>query len=141
MNRFRKIVCVLGLTMAVASVAFAQSPTQSSGSNKMDSCCCSGCGDSCDMTKKDAMKNHVASSEKHDCCSCCGDSCDMKKKDAMKNHMSASDKDGCCACCGDSCDVRKKDAMKNHVNSSSDKHECCCGDSCDMKNMKDMKKS
>src|SRR6185295_8037939 len=111
MNTFRKIVCVLGLTMAVASVAFAQAATQAV--NKMESCCCSSCGDSCDMKKKDAMKNHVAASDKKDCCACCGDSCDMKKKDAMKNHAA-----------------------------SSDKHEgCCCGDSCDMKNMKDMKKS
>jgi len=160
MNRFGKLICVLGLAMAFASVAFAQSVAQSA--MKMDAGCC--CSDSCDMTTKDAMKNHVMSSakagccaccgdscdmkqmknhaaaDKGSCCACCGDSCDMKKKDAMKNHASASDKDGCCACCGDSCDMKKKDAMKNHA-TSSDKHEgCCCGDSCDMKSMKDVKK-
>jgi hypothetical protein len=136
MHTFRKMVCVLGLTMAVASVAFAQSSTQSS--KKMDSSCCSCCSDSCDTAKPDAMKNHAASADKHDCGGCCGDSCDMKK---MKNHASASDKDGCCACCGDSCDMKKKDAMKNHANSSGQHECCCCGDSCDMKNMKDAKKS
>jgi hypothetical protein len=37
------------------------------------------------MTKKDAMKNHVTSSDKHECC-CCGDSCDMKTmKDTKKS--------------------------------------------------------
>ena len=136
MNTCRKFICVLGLTLAVAGVAFAQAATQAV--KNMESGCGACCGDSCDVTKKDAMKNHVASSDKHDCCGCCGDSCDMKKKDAMKNHV-ASDKDGCGAGCGDSCDMEKKDAMKNHANSS-DKHECCCGgDSCDMKDMmKDM---
>jgi len=141
MNTFRKCILVCGLTLAVASVAFAQSTVQGTA-GKMAAGCCACCGDLCDMKKKDAMKNHVTSSDKQECCSCCGDSCDMKKKDAMKNHASSSDKDGCCACCGDSCDTKKKDAMKNHANSS-DKHDCCgcCGDSCDMKNKKDMKKS
>ena len=32
MNTFRKLICVLGLTMAIASVAFAQSTTQSGDS-------------------------------------------------------------------------------------------------------------
>ena len=78
MNRFGKLICVLGLAMAFASVAFAQSVAQSA--MKMDAgCCCSG---SCDMTTKDAMKNHVMSSAKAGCCACCGDSCDMKQ---MKN--------------------------------------------------------
>src|ERR1051326_1540413 len=112
MNSFRKLVCVLGLTMAVASVAFAQNTTQSSTARKVDSSCCSCCGDSCDMKTKDAKKNHVTSSEKQDCCSCCCDSCDMKTKD-KKNHVTASDKDGCCSCCGDSCDMKTKD-KKNH---------------------------
>jgi len=82
MNTFRKLVCVLGLTMAVAGVAFAQAAIQTV--SKMESCCCSCCGDSCDMTKKDAMKNHVNSSDKHECCGCCGDSCDMKNMKDMK---------------------------------------------------------
>jgi len=136
----KNVLCA-GLMVALASVAFAQGPAQSAGSKKMDSGCCACCSDSCDMTKQDAMKNHVASSSDQDgCCAGCGDSCDMKQKDAMKNHVTASDKHDCCACCGDSGDMKKKDALKNHV--TSDKHEgCCCGDSCDMKTMKDMKKS
>src|ERR1043166_3925578 len=138
MNACRKIACVLGLLMALASVGLAQGVAQKSAAMKMDSCCC--CGDSCDTAKKDAMKNHVTAADKDSCCACCGDSCDMKKKDEMKKHVTAADKDGCCACCGDSCDMKKKDAMKNHV-TSSDKDKCCCGDSCDMKTMKDTKRS
>ena len=83
MNSFRKLVCVLGLTMAVASVAFAQNTTQSSTARKVDSSCCSCCGDSCDMKTKD-KKNHVTASDKDGCCSCCGDSCDMKSMRDMK---------------------------------------------------------
>lgn len=104
MNAFRQVVCVLGLTMALVSVAFAQSVAQNGATMKMDSCCC--CRDSCDMKTKDAMKNHVTSSDKQDCC--CGDSCDMKKKDAMKNHVTSSDKHECC--CGDACNMKD---MKN----------------------------
>ena len=112
MNTFRKLILVLGLTMALAGVAFAQTPSQSSSANKMGASCCTCCGDSCDMKKKDAMKNHVAASDKDGCCSCCGDSCDMKKKDAMKNHVTSSYKDGCCSCCGDSCDMKNMKDMK-----------------------------
>ena len=82
MNTFRKLICVLGLTMAVASVAFAQAAMQAV--NKMESCCCASCADSCDMKKKDAMKNHVTSPDKEGCCACCGDSCDMKNMKDMK---------------------------------------------------------
>jgi hypothetical protein len=52
MNACRKIFCVLGLTIALAGAAFAQSVAQTAAA-KIDSCCC--CSDSCDMTKKDAM--------------------------------------------------------------------------------------
>ena len=55
MNTFRKIVCVLGLPMAVASVAFAQSVAQSGAAMKMDGCCC--CGDSCNMKEKNVKKS------------------------------------------------------------------------------------
>ena len=106
MNRFGKLICVLGLAMAFASVAFAQSVAQSA--MKMGACCC--CADSCDMTTKDAMKNHVMSAAKAGCCACCGDSCDMKQ---MKNHAAASDKGSCCACCGDSCDMKSMKSMKD----------------------------
>ena len=122
----------LGLTLALAGAAFAQNATQS-GSEKKASCCC---GDSCEMMKKDGMKNHAGVSDKESCC-CCGDSCEMAKKDGMKNHAGVSDKESCC-CCGDSC--KMKDGTHHTATAaSSDKHECCCGDSCNMKDMKDMK--
>jgi hypothetical protein len=74
------------------------------------------------------------------CCGCCGDSCDMKKKDSMKNHVMAADKDGCCGCCGDSCDMKNgAKTTGTTMNMSSEKHDGCCGDSCDMKDMKEMK--
>src|SRR5207248_1852734 len=132
MNRFRRVVpgLVLGLTLALAGVSFAQNATLSGAGKKMDSCCC--CSNSCPMTKDGAMKNHATASDKHDCC--CGDSCAMMKKDgAMKNHATASDKHECCS--ADSCAMMKKDGAKSGA--ASDKHECCCcGDSCDLKEMK-----
>jgi hypothetical protein len=133
MNKFRRLVpgFVLGLTIALAGVSFAQNATQSGAGKKMDSCC----GDSCPMMKDGATKNHAASTDKHECC-CCGDSCSMKKDGAMKNHAASSDKGECC--CGDSCATMKQDGAKSGA--ASDKHECC-GDSCNMKEMKDMKKS
>src|SRR5712671_1406570 len=133
MNKFRRLVpgFVLGLTITLAGVSFAQNATQSGAGNKMDSCC----GDSGPMMKYGAMKNHAASTDKHECC-CCGDSCSMKKDGAMKNHAASSDKGECC--CGDSCATMKKDGAKSGA--ASDKHECC-GDSCNLKEMKDMKKS
>ena len=98
----------LGLMLALAGAAFAQNATQSGGDKKASCCCTSGgcCGDSCDMTKHDGMKNHASSSDKESCC-CCGDSCNMKK-DSLKNHASR-DKESCC-CCGDSCNM--KDSKK-----------------------------
>jgi len=107
----------LGLTLALAGAAFAQNANQS-GSDKKASCCMSGgcCGDSCEMTKHNGMKNHATASDKESCC-CGGDSCQMTKHDAMKNHATSSDKESCC-CCGDSCQMMKKDGMKNHATSS-----------------------
>ena len=113
MNKFGRLVpgLMLALTIALAGISYGQNASQSTANKKADSCC-----------------------------SCCGDSCPMMKKDAKKNHAASMDKDSCCGCCGDSCQMTKKDAMKNHA-ATSDKHECCCGgDSCDMKEMKDMKK-
>ena len=87
MKSLRRFVpgLVLGLTIAIAGVSFAQNVTQNAG-DKKEPCCCLAkgcCGDSCSMMKKDAMKNHAMSSDKHECC-CCGDSCSMMKKDTMK---------------------------------------------------------
>jgi len=148
---------VLGLTIALAGVSFAQSTKPATSDDKHSCCMSSGCcGDSCQMMKKEGAKNHATSSDKEGCCGCCGDSCQMKKEGA-KNHATSSDKEGCC---GDSCQM-KKDGAKNHAASTakgccgdscqmkggatatakaaSDKHQCCCGDSCNMKHMKHTK--
>ena len=128
---------MLGLTLAIAGVSFAQSANQAPGDEK-HSCCCmtSGCcGDSCQMMKKDA-KHHAESSDKDGCCGCCGDSCQMKKKDGVKSPATSAGKED--GCCGDSCHM--KDGAKTTTATASvasDKHECCCcGDSCNMKHMK-----
>jgi hypothetical protein len=121
MDRVRKFLpgFALALTIAMAAIAVAQNPVPANAGGKHDSCCCASsdcCGDSCDMKKKGAMKNHVASADKDSCC-CCGDSCDMKKKDAMKNHITPSDKhDGCCG--GDSCDMKQMKNTKETKNKS-----------------------
>src|ERR1043166_6388009 len=101
MNSFRRLMpgLVLGLTLALAGVSFAQNASQS-GDKKNDSGCC--CSDSCPMMKDGAMKNHATSSDKN---GCCGDSCPMMKKDGMKNHATSGDK--ACCCGGDSCSMMK----------------------------------
>src|SRR5215831_10132379 len=103
MNKVRKCLpgLTLVLTMAMVGIAAAQNPGPANAGNKSDTYCC--CVDSCDLTKKDTMNNHVASTDKDSCC--CVDSCDLTKKDAMKNHVSSPDKHDCC-CCGDSCDMK-----------------------------------
>jgi hypothetical protein len=149
MNRFRRIVpgLVLGLTLSVTSVGFAQSMSQANADDKKETCCCvaSGCcGDSCPM-KHGEKKNHAGTSDKHECS--CGDSCSMMKDGAMKEgamKMATSDKHACC-CEGDSCAMMKDgamnhDAMKQGA-AAKGKHEgcCCSGDSCNMKDKKEMK--
>jgi hypothetical protein len=61
------------------------------------------------MKKRDGMKNHTTAADKDGCCSCCGDSCDMKRKDRAAKTNGAmnmsSDKHECC-CCGDSCAMK-----------------------------------
>lgn len=72
---------VLGLSIAVAGIAYAQTSTQTDQNKKSECCCMSmGCcnGDSCPMMKDGAMKAGAAKSESHECCCCGGDSCDMK---------------------------------------------------------------
>lgn len=153
---------VLGLTMAVAGISFAQNANLATDNDKHSCCCTSGCaGDSCEM-KKEGATHHATASDKDGCCGCCGDSCNMTKKDGAKNHATQADKGGCCG--GDSCQMMKKDGAKNHATSAdkkgccgdscqmkhdakttattanavADKHECCCcGESCNMKDMKD----
>jgi len=91
-------VLVLGLTIALAGVSFAQSAKQATSDDKHSCCMSSGCcGDSCQM-KKEGAKNHVTSTAK----GCCGDSCHMKDGATAK---AASDKHQCC-CCGDTCNMK-----------------------------------
>ena len=78
---------VLGLSIAVAGIAYAQTNTQSDA-NKKSECCCmtkeSGSGECCAMMKDSAMKEGAKKSEGHECCCCAGDSCEMdhaKQKD------------------------------------------------------------
>lgn len=128
---------VLGLTIALAGVSFAQSTKQTTSDDK-HSCCSkdSGCcSDSCEM-KKQPMKNHATSTDKEGCCGCCADSCHMMKKEGAKNHATSSDKEGCC---GDSCHMKGGATATAKV--ASDKHQCCCccGESCNMKHMKQTK--
>jgi hypothetical protein len=67
---------VLGICLALSSLAFAQNTTQTDAKKETESCCAmaSCCkGDSC------AMKDHKDHASKHEGCCCCGsDSCDMK---------------------------------------------------------------
>lgn len=79
---------MLGLSIAIAGVGFAQS-TQTDANKKMESCCCmaSGCckGDSCPMTQGGATKEGAMKSDGHGCCCCGGDSCNMKNMKNMKD--------------------------------------------------------
>lgn len=128
---------VLGLSIAIGGIAYAQTNTQSDRNKKAECCCMAmDCckGDSCQMMKKDGAKSHAASADKK---SCCGDSCQMKKKDGMKNHAVAADKEGCC--CGESCHM-KDGAKATTATATSDKQSCCGGgESCNMRDMKHMK--
>jgi hypothetical protein len=76
---------VLGLSLAVSGLAFAQNTTQTDQKKEGESCCATmkGCcgGDSCDMKTKHDAKDPAA----HEgCCCCSGDSCDMKMKHDMQ---------------------------------------------------------
>ena len=134
---------VLGLSIAVAGIAYAQTNTQSDQNKKAECCCVAmDCckGDACQMKKKDGAKNHATSADKEGCCGCCGDSCQMMKKDGMKNHATSAEKEGCC--CGGS--GHMKDGAKTTTatataTAASDKQSCCGGESCNMKDMKHMK--
>jgi hypothetical protein len=85
---------VLGIGLAISSIGFAQTATQTDDQKKaaesccaMTSCCCKG--DSCDMkmhANKEHMKTH--SSKDGGCCCCGGDSCDMKMHDLKEKPKS-----------------------------------------------------
>ena len=85
MKNFKGFVLglVLGLGLAVSSIAFAQNATQTDLKKETESCrammagCCKG--DSCDMKMKHDAKDPAA---KAGCC-CCSDSCDLKMKHDM----------------------------------------------------------
>jgi hypothetical protein len=92
---------VVGLALAVSSIAFAQGTTQGETSKAADSCCAqaSCCGDSCamnhDPSKQGAMKHDASAAMKHE---------QMSKEHAGK--------DGCCCCDGDSCQMKKDHAKE-----------------------------
>lgn len=70
---------VMGLSIAIAGIAFAQSNTQTGANQKHDACCClSASGDSCPMMKNGVLKEGAMKSDGHGCCCCGGDSCNMK---------------------------------------------------------------
>lgn len=80
---------VLGLSIAVAGVAFAQSSTQTDP-NKKSECCCVAMdcckGDSCPMMKDGEKKEGAAKSEGRGCCCCGGDSCEMNHVQHKKDN-------------------------------------------------------
>jgi hypothetical protein len=71
---------MLGLALALSSIAFAQEAGQADPNKKTESCC--------------AMPS----------CCCKGDSCSMKDGSCCKGDKSAAKKDG--GCCGDSCKMK-----------------------------------
>jgi hypothetical protein len=80
---------VIGLALALSSLGFAQTATQSGQKGETESCCAmSSCccnGDSCQM--KHDSKSHASMQGmegKHGCCCCSGDSCEMKMKEKDK---------------------------------------------------------
>ena len=85
---------VLGLGLAISSLGFAQTVTQTDQKKEPHSCSLmsagsSGCcckGDSCSMKEhanKDHMKTHAAAGGH--CCCCGAESCDMKMTHEMKD--------------------------------------------------------
>jgi hypothetical protein len=80
---------VLGVGLAVSSLAFAQTATQGDA-KKSDSCCamasCCGKGDSCSM--KDHKNHKEGMKHEGSCCCCSGDSCDMKAHDMAEKPKS-----------------------------------------------------
>jgi hypothetical protein len=78
---------VLGLSIAVAGIAYAQTNTQSDQNKKAECCCVAmDCcqGDSCPMMKDGQKKEGAAKSEGHGCCCGGGESCNMKDMKHMK---------------------------------------------------------
>lgn len=78
---------VLGLSIAVAGIAYAQTNTQSDGAKKAECCCVAmDCckGDSCPMMKDVEKKEGATKSEGQGCCCGGGESCNMKDMKHMK---------------------------------------------------------
>jgi hypothetical protein len=94
---------IVGLALAMSSIAFAQNTTQQDPSREKESCCamasCCCQGGSCSMKDHDA-KNHAAKEGSGN------DSCALNH-----DHKSHSAEGGCC-CCADSCDTKMKEQQK-----------------------------
>jgi hypothetical protein len=78
---------VLGLSIAVAGIAYAQTNTQSDQHKRADGCCAAmSCrsGDSCATMKEGARKEGAAKSD--GCCCCSGDLCEMDHAKQMKGN-------------------------------------------------------
>jgi hypothetical protein len=79
---------VLGLSIAIGGLAFAQSNMQTDP-NKKSECCCMAMkcceGDSCPMMKDGAKKEGATKSDGHGCCCCGGESCEMNHSKHMKD--------------------------------------------------------
>ncbi len=80
---------VIGLALALSSIGFAQTTTQTEKKGAAESCCAmaSSCcnGHSCQM--KHDSKSHASmqgTEDKHECCCCGADSCEMKMKEKDK---------------------------------------------------------
>ena len=80
---------VIGLSLAISSIGFAQTTNQNDASKSQESCCAG-------MTS----------------CCCNGGSCAMKHDANHKTKTSAEG--GCCCCGGDSCDTKMKEKRETN---------------------------
>lgn len=78
---------VMGLALAISSIGFAQTTTQTDTPKTKESCCAmsSCCGGSCAM-KHDANQTAKDQSAHKGCCCCGGDSCETKMKEKHDKH-------------------------------------------------------
>ncbi len=83
---------VIGLSLAISSIGFAQTTTQNDAGKSKESCCAG-------MTS----------------CCCSAGSCAMKH-DADHKAKNHSGESGCCCCGADSCDTKMKENHEKQTN-------------------------